>query len=350
MFEFIHPTGVPARTSAWQTLSDQVHSASALLQSGTIDRAEATLDRFFHGLRQAAKHLDPSFLAKFWRICLGIKSIDGRIPGGGCLKRFFDSLIGTILEHNGQRHPLAVLVTAIRNVSPTELMNTLRLGFWMSIKVLKQFIGDENTMVLHMWSVFYRYWNERRDPAGFLWKFWYIRSKYSNGQLYNAETAITLSYYHAYAAYYVCRQRELARPIVMSLFQDAKEEVGRMATKGDVHWSLVTQALAFSARAVAYFHYERHEMSWSHGAMDIAIALLQTGDEECRIRAATLSKMLLAWLKNTKNTPFSAPQEKVQTFQEVPEVFTEGPSYLMKMLRSTAREISGNYNHLMTAK
>jgi len=298
--------------STWQTLSDQSYSVSSLLQSGVPDKAEWALDRLFHGLGQATTSLDPSFLVKFWRICLGIKGIEGRFHGRECLAGFYDCLSDAIGEHYSPAHPLAALVSSLKKVPAEELMNTIRLGYWMTIRAFERIIGDENSMVLYMWAIYYRYWDEHRNPDGFLWKFLYLRFRYDFEDNYNPETAIALSYHHAYAAYYVCNQVELGRMITMHLFQNARVEVARMATRGNVCWSLVTEAFSFSAKAVAKFHYRRNELNWSQWAMDTAIALLQMGDEDCRIHAASLSKTLVGWLRISPHTAFDATQEKIR--------------------------------------
>jgi hypothetical protein len=159
-------------------------------------------------------------MIKFWRICLEMRGIDTRGSHFRVLNRLFACLFKTISEHCGKEHLLVLLMISLREVSPEKLKNTLRIGYCKSIRVLNKIIRDENAIVLHMWSVYFRYWDRQYLDAGaFLYKFQHVwkKTRYRCGD-YNAVTAITIDYYHIYAVYYVCKQMELARTMAMYLF------------------------------------------------------------------------------------------------------------------------------------
>lgn len=281
----------------WQELADQTYGASVLIRSGNMEQAETVLANFLDKLPQVARHDDPSIFVKFWRICLGLDGLD-KCTGGifNAKARLLRRLQEIFSERDGGRHLLATMVTSLSEVPSADFRDTLRIGFDKTLRTITALVGDENAMILHMWSHFFKYWNKKSLDTGALFrKFQEVWMKvHDRNSVEHAEETISAHYYYAYAAYYLWKPRDFGETMVTQLF-DRTERFFRSVDRP--RWSLIALAFAFSARITALVHRSAGRRHLCKRVMNLAIEKLESGDRECMTRAAMLSGILAKWLE-----------------------------------------------------
>ncbi|KAF4622690.1 hypothetical protein G7Y89_g14336 [Cudoniella acicularis] len=210
------------QTNPWQLLEDRCYGASILIKTSSYGKAEVSLTQFFEGLQQVANIQGPSILVKFWRICLELRGLDGMNPRLRAVSRFLTMLQKEFSEHHGMEHPLFHLATMLGQVSPEDFKDTLRIGYVKTIKELQGMIGNENAIALHMWSVYFRYWDTQDlQKEVFFAKFQYLLSHFSkNCRDRQSKTLTAIYYYYIYAAYYICEQPVLAQGMARYMLED----------------------------------------------------------------------------------------------------------------------------------
>ena len=283
--------------ASWQELADQTYGVSVLIRFGNVDRAEVNFNNCLDRLRPVARHDDPSIFVKFWRICLAVDGIDSRCGRRiNAKSRLLERLKQIFVENGGEEHLLAEMVSSLSEVSSSDFRDTLRIGFDKTLRTTTALVGDENAMVLHMWSHFFKYWDSQfLDTAALLHKFQWLWDKiYREGTELHSEEAISVHYYYAYAAYYLCETKLLGNDMVVQLFYQT-ERYFRMVD--EPKWSLTTLAFAFSAKTTALIHRSKGEVGLCWQVMNVTIQKLERGDRECATRAAMLSRLLARWQK-----------------------------------------------------
>ena len=292
VFGFINPKHNTAnQMDTWQILSDRCYGVSVLIQSGSPGKARVSLDHFLEGLEQIAKYRDPSIVAKFWRICLQLRGVDGSYPRLQALKRFFMKLQELFLAYQGKQHPLTLLVRLLSQVSPEDFKGTLRIGYFKTLKRLSELIGDENATVLHMWSVYYKYWDKQYLQKETLFKkLKNVREQATKICERGSSSRIAMDHFFIYTCHYVCERVELTKSTAFDLIQSIK------STDILLHWNLSTQAFALASKLLAEDYRKRNCQEGCLLCMERTINILQDGDRECRIRAAMLSGTLSKWL------------------------------------------------------
>lgn len=308
------------QTSMWQLLSDQCYGASTLIQSRAPAKAQTSLYEFFEGLDRVTYERDPSIMVKFWRICLELRGLEQRgLQSYGLqspLKLFFQKLLLLFSEQHGTKNSLYLLVKALTQVPQEDFKDTLRIGYYKSINKLENMIGNDNAIVLHQRSVFFKYWDKQYlKKEEFLQKFDSLWKRVTDNCTKGSTPYILAYYYYIYAAYYICNKPVLAEGMCRNLLEDTKDqELGP-------NFTLSTQAIAFVSKLVAVFHRENNEKVSCHEVIDSIIGRLEKGGRECRTRAAMLSNLLARWLREWQNY-HGAEQEKLRMnriMQTIPE-------------------------------
>lgn len=297
VFGFINPKSNTAnQMDTWQILSDRCYGVSVLIQSGSPGKARVSLDHFLKGLEQIAKFQDPSIVVKFWRICLQLRGVDGSYPHLQALKRFFMKLQELFPVYQGEQHPLTLLVRLLSQVSPEDFKDTLRIGYFKTLKRLSELIGDENATVLHMWSVYYKYWDKQYLRKETLFeKLKNVREQATKICDRGSSPRIAVDHFFIYASYYVCENVELTESTALDLIHSIK------SIDILLHWNLTTQAFALASKLLAEGYRKRNCQAGCLLCMRSTIKILQDGDRECHIRAAMLSGTLSKWLTEWKD-------------------------------------------------
>lgn len=163
----------------------------------SYDEASVKLDKTIARIKEIFDQDDPSFLVKFWRISLRMRGIDGRTKN-------FKAFESAVLGEFGRENPLLDFIKSLQRVALIDLKNTLRVGFDKTLRTLTSLIGDENGMLLHMWSVFFKYWDAQYlSWATLSLKFDLIWHKAHAKYHPNSEPAIAITYYFTHASYYL---------------------------------------------------------------------------------------------------------------------------------------------------
>ncbi|RMJ18126.1 hypothetical protein CDV36_002231 [Fusarium kuroshium] len=194
----------PNNLKDWQLWADQFYGASTLINAGHPEKASTTLDRCLSGMRDAGRFQDPSLLAKLWRVCLRTRVIDSRGQQFRALQRFLGTLEETFSLKPGVDTPLSAVVRTLREVDSEDFKSTMRIGLDMTIRTITSLMGDENAMVLHMWSHYFKHWDRQYlDQATFVLKFQNLWLRVHDLHDASSEEGIAITYYYAYAAYYL---------------------------------------------------------------------------------------------------------------------------------------------------
>lgn len=326
-------------TNRWRVLSDRCHSVAALVRSKLPDKAEITLDQLLVDLGELAFQQHPSFIATFWRICLRLQSIHCHIPKAKPLDRLFSVLLNsqqkTIDTSNSNSdekpNPIYLLIDSLRHINREELRHVLRIGYVKTIMTLTQLIGDENIMVLDMLSFYCRFFATRYlTRQTLIAKFEYVWHAIHSPPLSSpspslhsaASTAMEISpasvaitYSFAYAAYYVCDAPYLALGMAERLRNVVADHPHLAGFRAQ--WSLEAEAFSCCSLVVARIYRERVNQRTGGGvggggrcpdadasdefakccaSIQGAITKLESGDRDCRTRAASSSRLLVLWL------------------------------------------------------
>ena len=286
--------GATNNLNDWQFLSDQTYGASTLINCKQHAKAMVTLESCLKNIEELAKTYDPSLMVKFWRICLAMRGIDGRGRQFHALQRLFDVMQRAFSQSFGAAHSLSCLIQSLRQVSPEDFKATLRIGFDKTIRMLASLVGDENAVVLHMWSHYFKYWDKQYLAQDtFILKFDLLWHRIHSSHDYLSEEAIAISYYYSYAVYYLGDVPVLGEYMMRDLFHLTTIYLRLQPV---VRWTLPTLAFAFSAKAVATIDQKKGRKDLCISLMDFAIDVLEHGDRECRTRAVLLGAILKKWL------------------------------------------------------
>ncbi|EXM13512.1 hypothetical protein FoTM2_013268 [Fusarium oxysporum f. sp. vasinfectum] len=289
---FVHSSRNPKN---WQCLSDQCYGASTLINCKQPQKASVTLEIFFTGIREAALWQDPSMMVKLRRICLELRGIDSRSTQLNTLQRLFNVLEKAFSESFGTGNSLSILVRTLGQVVADDFKPTLRIAFDKTIRTLSSLVGDENAMILHMWSHYFKYWDgQYLAKDTFLLKFDLIWHRTHSSHHSLSEQAITIDYYYAYAAYYLGDVELYSDGMLRQLFHSSTMFLKKQLP---LEWKLPTLAFAFSARVVAKIDRKKGRKDLSISTMRYAVETLERGDRECRTRAVMLCQILARWLR-----------------------------------------------------
>lgn len=288
----IGPRRLAQQAKIWDSLSDLCYGASVLVERRSIGKANICLERFLSSVETSFALQDPSFIALFWRICLQLRGIEHRWPQSQILHKFFERLKLLVRFHQGDTtHDLFQLTDALCSVWKEDFQETLRIGYFKSIKVLADQVGDDHPTVLHMASVYYHYWPSDHNSTrhGLILKLsgnWHSACDSGDG------TAITTALHNlVHAAQYVCDWPDLA-------FQEGRD-LFRRTSSLDFHgpWDSTARALAYSAKVVSTSYRKRGDYGQCQSHMLAAIEKLQAGSSDHIIRAILLSSTLEKWQK-----------------------------------------------------
>jgi hypothetical protein len=282
--------------ATWQRLADQSYGVSVLLNAGLDREACKSLDLLLAGVKAAAQHQDPSFMVKFWRLCLQMCTID-KHSSLQAFQKLCSELKTVYNDKFRVRNAVTTMVQALQQVQTEDIRHTLRIGFDKTLRTMTGLIGDENAMLLHMWSHYFKYWDEQYLCAdALLLKFDYIWHMSKSLFPSDPEVDIAITYYYAYAAYYVGNKEwhELGEKMIATVHSLSSE---RLAAEVSPEWTLTTLAFAFSSRIEALARWKEGDINASMCIMLSAITTLERGDRECRIRAMMLAGVLTRWMK-----------------------------------------------------
>lgn len=291
--DFVNSGARSSKIKEWQFLADQSYGASTLVNAKLPDQASKTLDQCLGGIKMAASHQDPSLMMKFWRICLEMRGIDGRGRRFNAVERLFSGLEETFSETFGSESALSILIKSLRQVSSEDFKNTVRIGFEKTLRTMVLLTGDENAMILHMWSHYFKYWDVQfLSRPTFLLKFDLVWHKIHDKHRLGSEPAIAISYYYTYAVYYLGDSRELGEEMIRQLFIQTTRY---LQSQQALRWTLPTLAFAFSAKIQATIERQYGRLDFCRAALNFAIETLMVGDRECRTRAMMLGQILARW-------------------------------------------------------
>lgn len=345
--------------SHWQLLSDRCYGASTLLQAREVSKADATLDLLLDDIGKKAKLEDPYLMFKIWRISRMLRGIEARHPRH---RRVWDDFLRALqnaaLRLEKEDHPLSHLADLLAKVKAEDFRDTLRLGSYKTITSLTRNVGNNNPVVLNMWTVHYNLWDKGRFDSQLLWRLeklcadtvgnhnhpkhlWclpahQLETKHiaDTPAAYGKEVrkfegflerpvvatipewCVPICFYYTYAYQYFGKHRALADYLAMNLLDSTK---GLLAEGENARWSLASQAYAFAARLVAKMWRKEQLTAQStedkkmagemaHRSLDEVIRRLEFGDRECQTRAVMLSDLSGRWLR--KWNPKGAADER----------------------------------------
>lgn len=313
-------------TDTWQLLSDQVASICLLVKGQLYHHANFMCKQVLVGLEDAAPICDPSFMVHFWTICHLLSGIPvcskGSFPEsiwiGWFLRNLQKNLPARSAEHP---HPLEVIVDSLLRVwaeSPRDLKATLGLGHWKAIHTLGSLIGDHDHIVLNMGTCCTKIWKSKFSASSTSVEL--LRKPLAvNACSFEAKQRAEVSLDILYAA-----SKEKYNDIgvvqeasqLLSWTRDICREKAHQRT---LKYNSVTRAFVFSSELIATHHLEtwkepeqkqnkQQDRDLSYKCMSDAIDILQHGDQQCLIRAASFSKRLSIRIKGHPMKMGSRPE------------------------------------------
>ncbi|KIW57810.1 hypothetical protein PV05_02368 [Exophiala xenobiotica] len=326
-------------TDAWQQLSDQCFEASVLIKSRSFAKARTTLDRFFDKLDLEARNPNPLFMVKLWRICLQLRSNDSRVHQLKALGRFYATLGKAFSETYGEKDPLRTLITSLKQLSQADLKDTLRIGYFKTIKTLSAMVGEEKAVVLNMWSHYFKYFDRQYlDRRTLIFKFQHVWDQES----VDKGTWITIIYYYTYAAYYVCEMQVLAYSMAAWLVEETQT---LLCLTESPRWTLPTQAFVFASQVKASLRQQHYldthcpeSKTILTKTMETAIARLRLGDSECQTRQSMLSDLLLKWMKEQEAQQPDKDRQPVNAEKQGEEVVSRKRQKIRKRKASLNKQ------------
>lgn len=333
--------------SHWQLLSDRCYGASTLMQARAVAKADDTLNLVLDDIGKKAKLEDPYLMFKIWRMLRMLRGIEARHPRHRSVSKDFLRALGNAASQLGEKdHPLSHLTELLAKVKAKDFHDTLRLGSYKTITSLTRNVGNNNPVVLHMWTNHFMLWDKGRCDPQLIYRLaklcaatvddrdhpkyrWCLPAHLFGPEYVSAneatyqheiqeyedvlkqpvaatipEACVPNCFYHTYAYHSFGKASVLAEYLAMNLLDATR---GLVAEGTKARWSLATQAYAFAAKAVALMwrrHYfkeqdagqKRMAGALAHRFLDEAIRRLEFGDRECQTRAAMLSDFNGRWL------------------------------------------------------
>lgn len=302
--DFVGPEGGAASTSLyyqWRSASDRCHSVALLVHVGHQGKAQATLEQLFKELAVLIQHRHPALIATIWRVCLRLLGVDSHIPQANAVQR----LVGLVQESQANSAALRLLASSLGQMDQADLRHALHIGYLKAIKTMTELIGDENIMVLEMASHYCKFFDTHHlVRQTLIAKYEYVWHKTYEAHADGSRPTIAISYAYAYAAYYVFDCPYIAIDMAEKLRDTA---AGHPHLANPPRWTIEAEAFAFASKTVAELYRQQvsraetltsvaDEYAKCCASMQGAILKLESGDRECRTRAAMISRALNRWL------------------------------------------------------
>ncbi|KAJ0124594.1 hypothetical protein J7T55_005933 [Diaporthe amygdali] len=302
MLSFISPTGDATTLNLWERLADQCTTIEDLMKNGLVGKAQYLMDDLLGSLPTGSRSTDPSMLLQLWQACLKLLSIEKRrLLKDRALIKLLEAIKQNLTAAKEENGDILMVVEALVSVSCSRMKTTLRLATFKTVMTLQELIGDENIMVLGLWSLYCRTWKtSQRSRDALLKKLEHVRKATQQAPL---SDVITLSYYHTYAVHSASNDRaksaEMARDLI--------HRVVALPLPCKPIWSM--QTLAFQVcsklwarhlRSCAFAEVDEHEKLNKRytyfKVMEDAVSILEKGDIICRVSAASMARTLGHWL------------------------------------------------------
>lgn len=313
MFSFIRDTGDTTTFIVWERIADQCTTIEDLVKQDFVGTAEYLMKDLLDSLPTSSRITDPSMLLQLWQACLKLLSIDEQnVFTYSTLSRFLDTIkeklaaakraqgdLATVVD------PLQDVVDALASISRPEMKEAIRLATFKTAIALQETIGDENIMVLSMWSFYCRTWRtSERSRHTLLEKLEHVWR--TNLRTRDADTVAT-SYYYTYAVHNiskdVTKSANLAQVLVHNLETEgfSDEPTWGMRT---LAFQVCSKLLARHHRSCAFVETVQQETVDKrfeyYQTMEKAINVLKQGDILCRVAAASMATTLGYWLQKSR--------------------------------------------------
>lgn len=298
-FALTPPAGCPNHGDTWLELDDKVFGASVLMESASIKDGFAALESVFQSLQNLAPFAEPYVMVKFWPICHRMNGICEKMGNHELLYGFFRYFGALSRLRPGPTHPMTLLLDQLSHVAQKDVMDTLRLGYFKSIRCLGDMVGSDHAIVLKMLSNYVKYWDKQGyDQNLFVADFTRLLEAADVRSGRNSEMAIRTLHSFTYALYYNSGDRAVCR----HLAEDLLARTTNLPTaNGQIQWSIETQSYAFTSRILASMALEQGDMAGWSAYLNNAVLRLSTGDLECRTRAIMLMDDLKAVLLDSSD-------------------------------------------------
>ncbi|KAK3296516.1 uncharacterized protein B0H64DRAFT_475308 [Chaetomium fimeti] len=305
----------------WQLASDRCRGITSLFESRREPIAGFLFDRLVDGLASSVRPEDPMFLVQMWQLCVSLsrihfhqREIAERLM---FLRLFLHRMRQRLLPFTpSQEHPVLAILGALESIlvkSPKSLKWTLAIGCWKSKAMLDRVFGQMTDHVsLENGAFCVQNWR-----SSFELDFRELEARYhplvdNFGPHPLTEDKIAILYCYTSALARIVPLNNDATPLFLGhlavLLDQSSRHVRHEAEAGSLAYGGVVSAFVFSTELVAkylleggkYKHVLRERLSPSQPYdvyLSEAIEILRSGDVDCQVRAAELSRRLGTWLK-----------------------------------------------------
>lgn len=303
MLRFVSPTGDNTTLTAWERIADQCTTIEDLIKKSLVAKAGYMMDDMIESLPTNSQIRDPSLLLQLWQACLKLLSIDRReVLQYSTLTKLLDAIKTNLIAAPREDCALLSVVDGLTTVSRNEMKETLRLAIFKTTATLKDVIGDENIMVLGLWSLYCRTWKtSQQSQHALLDKLEHVWETTKAAPL--ADT-VRISYYYTYAVLNISKNEAkaagLARDLVGKLCDLPFEPIWSMQTLAfQVCSKLWARHLRSCAFAEAGPHDKVNKRREYYEVMERAICALEKGDLICQVAASSMATTLGNWLEKS---------------------------------------------------
>lgn len=322
--QLVPPVRTLDNSTAWEALLDQCQCIGLLAQLGLYHCVNFSLPKIFHDFDRVSQHSAPTLLIYFWKICSSIFNVRLRgralVLGDDPLYGQSFALMRMFLKHMresfflrlGKGHPIVHLLDALTCViksSPVQFKHMLGIGYSTAINALGRMIGADHPVVLTMSShCAKQHWTTdiklREEIVQMRYELSFVQAEQIYGT--HSENTISLLYNYVYAMAKGYDDSDLVFKLASQL-RDRTETFCRNQTK--LQCSIFVRAFVFSTGLLAK-NYQWQDPSLTRRQLDKAIEILRHGDQECRIYALSLSKLLEAKLRGRDNVNAMTEEKK----------------------------------------
>jgi hypothetical protein len=316
-------------SDTWKVMADQCHGASSLCQVRCTPKALATLERVRETLSRVMGEHGPWMFVYIWRIVLSVRGISHRLPRfkHAFLGSFLLFVRGLVQQHLGNKHQLAVFLSALNRVPFTQTKDVLEIVYRQAIDKFAQYMGPAHPTVLAMRSHFCRYWKGTTLGTD-AYASYDALVRQADEVLGEQDTrTLTLLTEYVYAAFYHRGDLGLTHDLALQLWNRTQPSIP-FSTDADgprPTWSRATYAFVLASKLLAHLDLQRGlHAGWDCRLKDVVLRL-QGGDDECRTRAAQVQEMLAHRWRLVGETQTADLQRKLAV--EIRKTIPDAPAH-----------------------